>query len=438
VTRAQITRIDARRRPHRWLARLALTSAAAAATVPLVAAGLTSVVLAGLLLAALAVALAAGWWFLSHRGPVRWLSALLAAAAPLAVLVFLARNGLVWVVVLAVGLWAVAVTAARAALADRPPVERPARPPRHPYLIMNPASGGGKVGRHRLAERARALGAEVHVLDPAAPADVARLATDAVRRGADLLGVAGGDGTQALVAEVAARHRVPFLVISAGTRNHFAADLGLDRAHPARCLDALRDGVALRVDLGFAGDRPFVNNASFGAYAELVRGGAYRRGRTRTALRELPGLLDGEGGPRLVAHAGGVTIDRPQALLVSNNPYRTGDPAGLGRRDRLDAGVLGVIGVRVRGAFEAAGLVRAGRSRALTRMRVGRLVVDADAASVPAGLDGEAVLLPTPVRCVIAPAVLEVLVPRDRPGGRRSRPRLDWADLWHRARGGKM
>ena len=107
--------------------------------------------------------------------------------------------------------------------------------------------------------------------------------------GADLLGVAGGDGTQALVAAVAAEHDVPLLVISAGTRNHFALDLGLDREDPSRCLDALQDGVELRVDLGFIAGRPFVNNASFGAYAVIVQSPAYRDDKARTTLDQLPG-----------------------------------------------------------------------------------------------------------------------------------------------------
>ena len=97
---------------------------------------------------------------------------------------------------------------------------------------MNPRSGGGKVARFRLRERAEELGAEVALLDRPGT-DVQQLARDALARGADLLGVAGGDGTQALVAQVAAEHDVPFLVISAGTRNHFALDLGLDREDPA-------------------------------------------------------------------------------------------------------------------------------------------------------------------------------------------------------------
>jgi diacylglycerol kinase family enzyme len=97
--------------------------------------------------------------------------------------------------------------------------------------------------------------------------------------------VAGGDGTQALVAGIAAEHGLPFLVISAGTRNHFAMDLGLDRDHPELGLDALTDGVELTLDLGVIGDRTFVNNASFGAYAEIVQSPAYRADKRDTRCR---------------------------------------------------------------------------------------------------------------------------------------------------------
>src|SRR5205085_41064 len=108
------------------------------------------------------------------------------------------------------------------------------------------------------------------------------------RRGADLLGVAGGDGTQALVAGIAAEHGIPFMVITAGTRNHFALDLGLDRDDPAACLDALRESVELRVDMGMIGGQVFVNNASFGAYAEVVETPAYRGDKVGTTLHVLP------------------------------------------------------------------------------------------------------------------------------------------------------
>ena len=165
---------------------------------------------------------------------------------------------------------------------------------------MNPRSGGGKVTRFGLKDKAEALGAEVALLEGPGMVDVAALARQAVADGADLLGVAGGDGTQALVAGIAAEHRLPFLVISAGTRNHFALDLGLNREDPATCLNALTDGEELRVDLGVIGGRTFVNNASFGAYAEVVRSPAYRDDKRGTTLQMLPDLLSGHQGARVV------------------------------------------------------------------------------------------------------------------------------------------
>jgi diacylglycerol kinase family enzyme len=419
---------------QRWLARLALVAAAAAVLVAPVVAGFRqslALVLVGLV--GLALTMAGVWWALTNKGLIRWLALALAVLAPLVVLVLYMGRGLLWVVLVALGLLVLAVAAGRAALRrdaipERMP-EHQAPAPRRPFLIMNPRSGGGKVVRFGLKDKAEALGATVALLEGPGPVDVGALARQAVADGADLLGVAGGDGTQALVAGIAAEHDVPLLVISAGTRNHFALDLGLDRDDPSRCLDALRDGVELQVDLGVIGDRPFVNNASFGAYAAVVQSPAYRDDKTRTTLDQLPGLLAGQQGPRLVARAENVTVEGPHAVLVSNNQYGMGDIAGLGRRARLDRATLGVFAVTVSSAVQAAGLVRGTRSRGLTRLAGPEVVVDADASQIPVGVDGEALVLDTPVRCTIRPAALRVRVPRDRPGVPDPKPIMDWKRL---------
>nr|WP_308108130.1 diacylglycerol kinase family protein [Streptomyces antimicrobicus] len=412
-------------------ARLALLSGAAALVLMLVFAGLRGLVLLVVGLAGVCLTLAAAWLFLAHRGPVRWLAVFLLAAAPAVVVVWYVRAELLWVVLCAALLWALAVAAGRSALADegrsRMP-QLPAAPPKRPFIIMNPRSGGGKVGAFRLREKAEALGAEVALLDPEHPQDVAALARRAVDRGADLVGVAGGDGTQALVAGVAAERGVPFLVVSAGTRNHFAMDLGLDRDDPATCLDALTDGVELRVDLGRIGDRVFVNNASFGTYAEVVQSPAYRDDKVRTILALLPDLLARHSGPRLRVCADGTTVEEPQAVLVSNNPYGRGDAVGLGRRTRLDTGRLGVLSVKVNNAAQAVGVVRHGRSGGLTTLSAREVVVDSDAPLVRVGVDGESLTMPAPVHCVSEPGALRVLVPRHRPGLRAGAP-LNWADV---------
>jgi diacylglycerol kinase family enzyme len=310
---------------------------------------------------------------------------------------------------------------------------RAAPAPKRPFLIMNPRSGGGKVTKFGLKDKAEALGAEVALLEGPGVVDVAALARRAVAGGADLLGVAGGDGTQALVAGIAAEHGLPFLVISAGTRNHFALDLGLDREDPATCLDALTDGEELRIDLGIIGDRTFVNNASFGAYAEVVRSPAYRDDKRGTTLQLLPDLLSGQAGPHLSARAGGISISEPRALLVSNDPYQMGDIAGLGRRARLDTGTLGIIAVTVDSARQAIALLRRGHGDGLTMLTADEIVIEADTPQIAVGIDGETVMMPAPVRCAIRPGALRVRVPRNRPGVPPPRPAVDWSQLAHLA-----
>ncbi|GAA3309599.1 hypothetical protein GCM10020295_74660 [Streptomyces cinereospinus] len=203
-----------------WAARGALTAAAVAVLLPPAQGGLGGLLLLVVGLAGLGFTCAALWWTLSRRGAARVAAALLALATPVGVVVLFARANLLWVVTVSGLLWCAAVSSGRYAL--RSTGLRQGRlkeyrtpPPRRPFLLLNPRSGGGKVERFALREKAESLGARVVLLDPEHHQDVAALARRAVADGADLLGVAGGDGTQALVAAVAAEHGLPFLVISA-------------------------------------------------------------------------------------------------------------------------------------------------------------------------------------------------------------------------------
>ncbi|WP_042385227.1 diacylglycerol/lipid kinase family protein [Streptacidiphilus melanogenes] len=406
----------------RLLAWLALLAGLAAVVVLVATSGLGGLLILLLGLCGLVVTAVGMWLAVAHRGVVRWIGALLVVGALVVVLVAYTDKGVWAEAVAALVLWAAAALCARSALRMvRPPGGMPAvrrTPPRQPVLIMNPRSGGGKVGQFDLVGKAKALGARVVLLDTSGePVDVAELARRAVAEGADLLGVAGGDGTQALVAAVAAEHGLPFLVLPAGTRNHFAMDLGLDRADPSRALAALTDGEELLVDLGTVNGLPFVNTVSFGVYAEIVQSPEYRDAKAGTALEALPDLLLGYSGERLEAVADEVALSAPQALLVSNNPYAGAQPLGAARRPRLDGGVLGVVAVRVANAAQAAEVALLGRrAAALTVLTAHQVTVDSPAATVPVGVDGEALRLPPPVSCVVRAGALRVLVPRNRPG----------------------
>lgn len=422
-----------------WWARLAWILLAAALVVPIVVAGLRGAVLFTVTsIAAVVVAVAAVYGFLTWRGVLRLAALVSALCAPIVVLVVIVRERELWVIPLEVALVLAAFGSARAALRIRASEstmsEYPAETVHRPFLVMNPHSGGGKVVRFDLRRRAEELGAEVVVLDGPEFVDVQALARRAVARGADLLGVAGGDGTQALVAGVAAEQGIPFLVISAGTRNHFALDLGLDREDPVAGLEALRDGVELHVDLGHIDGRPFVNNASFGVYAEIVESPHYRDDKAKTVLDLLPDLLATSAHGALCARIDGTVLEGPRALLVSNNPYTTDDLVGMGRRLRLDRGRLGVIALSVHGAGQIVGVLRRARTKGLVQRTATEVVVFSGEHDIAVGVDGESVRMPSPVRCTVAPGALRVLVPRDRPGMRIPRPVLDWVQLSRLAR----
>ncbi|MGW0997722.1 diacylglycerol/lipid kinase family protein [Streptomyces sp. NPDC002523] len=410
-------------------------AAVGAVLVLLLALGEDGLLIIGAGLLGLVVCAVGVWWFLAHRGALRLLGALVVVAVPIAIVVLFVHRWL-WLTALVSSLcWGLALACARAALRrsrPRRPMRATAVPrPDRPVLIMNPRSGGGKVGRFGLVERAEELGARVILLGPSVRTDVTVLARQAVAEGADLLGVAGGDGTQALVAAVAAEHDLPFLVVSAGTRNHFAMDLGLDRSDPARCLDALTDGEELRVDLGDVSGRAFVNTVSFGVYADVVQHPEYRDDKAGTALNLMPDLLVGEGVRRLDARVDDTALSSQQALLVSNNPYAAPDEFGSGaRRPRLDDGELGVLGIRVEGAAQAAELAVLGsQSTGLTVMTAHRVEVTSDEDEIPVAVDGEALRMATPVVCSLRPGALRVLVPRDRPGVVVPAPPVNWRQL---------
>ncbi len=166
---------------------------------------------------------------------------------------------------------------------------RPADPARKGVLIINPKSGGGKAELFNLPEEARKRGIHPLVLGP--DDNLCEMADRAVTQGADVIGMAGGDGSQALVARVAMQRDVAHICVPAGTRNHFALDLGLDRDDVVGALDAFTDGVERRIDLASLNERIFVNNASLGIYAQVVQSDSYRDGKLGTWKQMLPEML---------------------------------------------------------------------------------------------------------------------------------------------------
>jgi diacylglycerol kinase family enzyme len=297
----------------------------------------------------------------------------------------------------------------------------PAPPATHGVLLMNTKSGGGKAERYDLVGQCVRRGIEPIVLAPGD--DLRALAEDAVARGADVIGMAGGDGSQAVVAAVASANDIPFVCVPAGTRNHFALDLGVDREDVVGSLDAYGDARQARIDLADVNGQVFVNNVSLGVYARIVASHEYRDAKLRTAARMLPNLLGPDATPsRLnVRMPSGALVKNPQVVVVSNNPYRLKSLAGFGTRTRLDRGVLGAAVLLLANPNEVTRFVAAEAAGELDRFpgwqttRRPRFEVDADGI-VAAGVDGEAVELTPPLHFVARPRALTVRISADHLG----------------------
>src|SRR5947209_6928590 len=315
----------------------------------------------------LLVTLMAAWFALTGLGLRRIVGAIVGIAAVGGFVAFAiheegtSRFG----VLVRVATFLVAVALARFALArDIRSLKATAKdgvavaPAKHGVLLMNLRSGGGKAERFHLADECRQRGIEPIVLGRGD--DLEQLARDAIARGADVIGMAGGDGSQAVVAGVAAETGSAMVVVPAGTRNHLALDLGLDRDDVVGALDAFGDAIERPMDLATVNDRVFVNNVSLGVYAAIIRSPEYRDAKVDTTLATIPRVL----GPG--SHSFDLRFDGPHGehhdnadvIQVSNNPYGS-TPRGATSRPRLDTGRLGVVAVEIGGDRRAAAFVGA-------------------------------------------------------------------------------
>jgi diacylglycerol kinase family enzyme len=246
--------------------------------------------------------------------------------------------------------------------------------------------------------------------------DRAAAAADA---GASALGIAGGDGSLAVVAQVALERGVPFVCVPYGTRNHFARDLGLDRDDPLAALAAF-DGEERTVDVGEANGRLFLNNVSLGVYAGFVHDPARKtRNRLFALFRMAPALLGRSRRPLALAFEVRAERTEQEALvvLVANNDYRMASMADLGARSRLDEGLLHVYVIEAVGRSSLLALLlkvargRAAQAEGWAEWSVANLRVEFGHRRIHAAIDGEPVVLEPPLEFAIRPRALRVLVP---------------------------
>jgi len=407
---------------HRIWAAIALVLGVAAIVLAVVAAvlhfpnGLT-------VLACVVLALCAAWYGIQRRGAARWLALVAAALFAVGAVVLVIVEGRLIVDVLIVLCVFGALGAARQAFkvhAELPRAERPSKP----VLFYNPLSGGGKAARFHLADEARRRGIEpieLHRGD-----DLETLVRNAVAEGADALAMAGGDGSQAVVAMIAAELNLPYACIPAGTRNHFALDLGVDRDDVVGALDAFVRGGERRVDLAEVNGRVFVNNVSLGLYADAVQKPGYREAKMHTLLETVPDVLGPDAKPPDLVWRSPEGDESAVAILVSNNAYRLGRALGSGTRPRLDRAVLGIT---VLAPTTVSG-ARTSRKLGMEQWITPTFEIEAGD-GIAAGIDGEAARLDPPLRFRTLPGALRVRIAPHHPGASPSalEPEKAWQTI---------
>jgi diacylglycerol kinase family enzyme len=355
------------------------------------------------------LAVCAAWFGLRRRGWARTVGCAVAILLLCGAAALMVVEGRALEDVLVLAGIAGALAAARQAFRVHADLPRAGRPG-HPVLFYNPLSGGGKAARFHLVDEARQRGIEP--IELRRGDDLETLVRDAVKRGADALSMAGGDGSQAVVAMVASELDLPYACIPAGTRNHFALDLGVDRDDVVGALDAFVDGGERRVDLAEVNGRVFVNNVSLGLYAEAVQRPGYREAKLHTLLDTVPDVLGPDADPPALRWRSAEGEQSAVAILVSNNPYRLGRALGSGTRPRLDGGELGV-------AVLAPTVARngGGESRRLAPQQWTTPAFEIDCpGTVAAGIDGEATHLDPPLRFRMMRGALRVRIAPQHPG----------------------
>ena len=274
----------------------------------------------------------------------------------------------------------------------------------HPVLIINPHSGSGKAAKIGLEGKARGLDIETVVRKKGEK--LGHLANTAVDKGCDHLIIAGGDGSLARVAKVAIERNVPFSCVPSGTRNHFAMDLGLDRSDPTKALATAFGGVEFNVDVGRIGKKLFLNNVSFGIYADAIARTGYREHKAESLAEAAKEDVEDPDSRLSIQDPDGTIYDDFGVLLASNNPYQFIGAPDFAGRPRLDTGTLGVI-LTNRESLGGVGL----RHPDVKRWSAPQITVDSTHKKVHVGIDGSLHKVKAPIDIHIDHGVLRVVLP---------------------------
>jgi diacylglycerol kinase family enzyme len=260
--------------------------------------------------------------------------------------------------------------------------------------------------------------AEVHFVDGDRVEETARAALSS---GATAMVAGGGDGTIRTVAALLAGGKVPLGVLPVGTLNHFARDLGIPVELP-EAIRVIAEGVPRALDLGEVNGEVFINNSMLGLYPPMVKvrdreRRQKKRGKWAATISALWKVLPRY--PLLHLRIQGEGLDahhHTRFLFIGNNEYEM-NAFTYSARSRFDSGNLYLYIAKSRGRLGLVGLGLLGLFRDLKwsdrfdRICLPEITIEAHRKTLPVYLDGEVLVLQTPLRYRTRPHDLLVLLP---------------------------
>ena len=292
-------------------------------------------------------------------------------------------------------------------------------------VIINAASGANNKEEVRRVTAAvlNETGTVAHIRLVKNSEKISELAREAATGGCEKIVAGGGDGTiSAIAAELIGTEKI-LGVLPLGTLNHFAKDLKI----PLDLKEAVRtviEGNAVKVDVGEVNGRVFINNSSLGLYPEIVRG-RERQERlgygkwtslVRSAfkvLRRYPNL-----DVRLNADSREISTRTP-FVFIGNNEYEM-ESFNIGGRNCLDAGHLSLYMTQRTGRLALVKLAlraiigKLGTEKDFISLCTDEVWIETRRKLLRVALDGEVMMLPTPIHYRVRPGALRVMVPAEK------------------------
>lgn len=315
---------------------------------------------------------------------------------------------------------------------------------KNPYLIINPKSGNGRAIKANIDKLANKQNIKVIITKKGK--DISSYANEAVKAGADVIGISGGDGSIGAVAKVAIDHNLPIVVLPGGTRCHFAKDLGLEPKLITQSLDGFY-GQERLVDVGDINGRIFLNNASFGIYADIINHSDYRENKIKVSREVLQSIIAGDKDlyDLKIKHKE-ININEAVQILVGVNKYETFNLFNLGHRQELDSGELQITAItklnrkimkKLLSVFSNNHQILNQKSSGIYQWSDNEVIINSKVDKINVGVDGESETYKTPVKINVRSKALRIFVPNDAIEGRKDNilnyatiNKL-WKYIWH-------